>query len=256
MEQGSARTTAGVVREQGRLVLACGGYRSGSTLQYNLIGEYVERVNGGRRIGLLDPPEAARLWRGLWGIVGAMGLAVAKSHHAVGGFQDFGGAERVWSELAERGLIAPVYSVRDWRDVAYSMSRKFGRPLAELFESSQWRENLAHMEVWLALGALVQRYEDLVGDAAGSLEDMSHGLGLPWAPEAAGEAAEAAGLAAQRAVTGRLAAGGTDPRHLVHWDHIADPGGGAWRVAWDEEERELAREELAPLMERFGYEWD
>lgn len=31
---------------RGRLVLACGGYRSGSTLQYNLVGEYVERING------------------------------------------------------------------------------------------------------------------------------------------------------------------------------------------------------------------
>ena len=240
----------------GRLVLACGGYRSGSTLQYNLVGEYVERVNGGRRVGLLDPPEAAKLWNGLWGIVDALGLAVAKSHHAVSGFQDFGGAERVWSELGARGLIYPVYSVRDWRDVAYSMSRKFGRPLGELFESSQWRENLVHMEAWLDLGASVQRYEGLVGDPAGSLEELSHVLGLPWVPGAAEEAAQAAGLAAQRAVVGGLAAGGTDPRHLVHWDHIADPGGGAWRTAWGENELRLARRKLAPLMERFGYGWD
>ena len=216
----------------------------------------MERVNAGRRIGLLDPPEAARLWTGLWGIVDAMGLAVAKSHHAVAGFQDFGGAERVWSELSDRGLIQPVFSVRDWRDVAYSMSRKFDRPLADLFESSQWRENLAHMEAWLALGARVQRYEDLVGDPAGSLEELSAVLGLALAPRAAAEAAEAAGLTAQRAVTLKLAAGGTDPRHLVHWDHIADPGGGAWRTAWGAAERDLAYAELAPLMERFGYAWD
>ena len=186
----------------------------------------------------------------------AMGLAAAKSHHAVGGFQDFGGAERVWSELDARRLISPVYSVRDWRDVAYSMSRKFGRPLNELFENSQWRENLAHMEAWLALGTCVQRYERLVGDPASSLRGLSDVLGLPWVPQAAEEAAEAAGLSAQRAVAGRLVAGGTDPRHLVHWDHIADPGGGAWRTAWGTAERELARRELAPLMERFGYRWD
>lgn len=237
-------------------MLACGGYRSGSTLQYNLVGEYVERINGGRRIGLLDPPEAFRLWRELWSVVDAMGLAVAKSHHAVDGFQDFGGAERVWSELDERGLIEPIYSVRDWRDVAYSMSRKFGRTLEDLFESSQWRENLAHMEVWLALGARVQRYEKLVGDPAGSLKDLANGLGLPWVPEAAEGAVEAAGLAAQRSVTGRLAVGGTDPRYLVHWDHVANPGGGAWRTAWSTAERELAREALEPLMQRFDYRWD
>ena len=82
-------------------------------------------------------------------------------------------------------------------------------------------------------------------------------LGLPWVPQAAEEAAEeAAELSAQRAVAGRLVAGGTAPRHLVHWDHIADPGGGAGRTAWGTAERELARRELAPLMERFGYRWD
>ena len=241
---------------RGQLVLACGGYRSGSTLQYNLVGEYVERVNGGRRVGLLDPPEAARLWPGLWGMVDAMGLAVAKSHHAVSGFQDFDGAEHVWHELGEHGLILPVYSVRDWRDVAYSMSRKFGRPLAGLFESSQWLENLAHMEAWLGLGASVQRYENLVGNPEGALRDLADVLHLPWLPGEAAKAAGAAGLAAQRTVSGGLAVGGTDPRHLVHWDHIADPGGGAWREAWDEDEQELARKTLTPLMERFGYRWD
>jgi hypothetical protein len=128
-------------------VLACGGYRSGSTLQYNLVGEYVERANRGRRIGLLDPPQAAVLRGELWGVVDAIGVAVAKTHHVVSGIVDYGGAEAVWPELREAGLFSPVYSVRDWRDAAYSMSRQFSRAgLVELFESPQWRENLLHLE--------------------------------------------------------------------------------------------------------------
>jgi hypothetical protein len=226
-------------------------------LQYNLVGEYVERANVGRRIGLLDPPEAALLRNKLWGIVDAVGVAVAKTHHAVSGVVDYGGAEKVWPELREAGLLAPVYSVRDWRDVAFSMSRKFGSSsLAELFESPQWRENLLHLEAWLDMDAHVQRYERLNTDPEGALRDLVPKLGLPWSEGAAREAAEAAGLDAQRAVAEGLAEGEDDPRHLVHWNHVAHPDGGAWREAWDEEELALSHAKLGPLAQRFGYLWD
>jgi hypothetical protein len=106
-------------------VLACGGYRSGSTLQYNLAGEYVERLNAGRRIGLVDPPQAARL-RELPGVIDALGLAVGKSHHAVSAEQSFGGDEEAWSALRKEGRLLLLYSVRDPRDVVASMARFFG----------------------------------------------------------------------------------------------------------------------------------
>lgn len=238
-------------------MLACGGYRSGSTLQYNLVGEYVERMNVGRRIGLLDPPEAALLRKRLWNVVDAVGVAVAKTHHAVSGVVDYGGAEEVWPELRKAGLLAPVYSVRDWRDVAFSMSRKFGKEsLVDLFGSPQWRENLLHLEAWLGMEAHVQRYERFTSDPEGALRELVPKLDLPWSEVAARKAAVAAGLDAQRAVAAGLDEGEDDPRHLVHWDHVAHPGGGAWRTVWDEEELALSRAKLGPLMERFGYDWD
>lgn len=246
-------------------MLACGGYRSGSTLQYNLIGEYVERANVGRRIGLLDPPQAALLRRGgLWGIVDALGVAVAKSHHAVSEVVDYGGAEEVWPELRAAGLLTPVYSVRDWRDVVWSMSRQFGLPVRDLFESPQWRENLAHLDAWLSMGAHVQRYEVLRADPEGALRDLSRRLGLPLSAEAAAGAAEAAGveagLAAQRRVAEASAPAKQQEAHarlLLHKGHIADPDGGAWREGgWNAAEIGRVRAEVQPLMQRFGYAWD
>ena len=109
------------------------GYRSGSTLQYNLVGEYVERVNAGRRIGLLDPPEAMRLWEELWGVVDAIEIAVAKTHHAVSGFQDFGGARlagAVPSGSAGTRLVGARPARRGLPDVA-PVRRVPGRALRE-----------------------------------------------------------------------------------------------------------------------------
>lgn len=63
------------------IVLSCGGYRTGSTLQYNLIGEYAERANAVRRIGFVEPGQAALLGE-VWSFVEALGVAVAKCHLA------------------------------------------------------------------------------------------------------------------------------------------------------------------------------
>jgi hypothetical protein len=106
------------------------------------------------------------------------------------------------------------------------------------------------------MGAFVQRYERLLADPERSLRELADHLGLPWSAEAAWGAARAAGLDVQREVAASLLVGGADGRSLVHWDHVANPDGGAWRGAWTGQEVALARARLGPLMERFGYPWD
>src|SRR3954452_21177779 len=95
----------------GLLLLSCGGYRSGSTYCYNLLGEYVEFLGGGRRIGYVEPSQGPLLADG-WSFVGARGIAVAKSHNSPGTAE---GAECWPSLLAGPGTaVAPVCTVRDF----------------------------------------------------------------------------------------------------------------------------------------------
>jgi hypothetical protein len=240
-------------RHRGRIILAAGGYRSGSTIQYNLVGEYVERVNLGRRIGLVEPPLAAVL-RGSWSLVEAIGIAVAKCHHAVAGYRDWSGHETTWPELCAEGRAIAIYTVRDWRDVAASMSRKFGLPLPDLFSSLLWRENLANMEQWLENGAFVQRYEDLVSDPERALKALCGYLDLSLNLQSLEESAREAGLERQLGIAHGLPQDRWDTRTLVHWDHFAEPDGGGWR-RWSQDDLSLARAELEPLIDRFGYSW-
>jgi len=97
----------------GTVVLACGGYRSGSTLQYNVVGEYAERAGIGRRIGFVEPDQAAVLPQ-VWSFVEALGTAVAKCAdgavdprtllHADHVGDPDGGGWRSWTP-AERDLV-------------------------------------------------------------------------------------------------------------------------------------------------------
>lgn len=224
------------------IVLACGGYRSGSTLQYNLVGEYVERANLGRRIGFVEPEQAALL-DDVWSFVEALGVAVAKCHLAPAVDE----RSRAWRDLRRRERLLPVYTVRDWRDVAHSWSRMFDQDLGAVFRHPRWELNLANLESWLAEGAYVQRYEALVADPLAALRDLAGQAGLPL-DDAMLRAAVAA------ATEGDDGGGAVDPRTLLHPDHVEDPGGGGWR-SWSAAERALVAERIAPLMERFGYEW-
>jgi hypothetical protein len=130
----------GVVRK-GVILLACGGYRSGSTLLYNLAGEYAEHSNIGRRIGFVEPHQAALL-PDVWSFIEALGVAVAKCHLAPG----TDALSAVWSALRQSGRLVPVYTVRDWRDVVYSWSRKFEQSLDEVFRHPRWALNLSSLE--------------------------------------------------------------------------------------------------------------
>lgn len=224
----------------GLIVLSCGGYRTGSTLQYNLAGEYAERANAGRRIGFVEPEQVALLDAG-WSFVEALGTAVAKCHLAPAA----GDGSEGWRRLAQQDRLLAVYTVRDWRDVVHSWSRMFGQDLTQVFAHPRWALNLANLESWLAEGVRVQRYETLMADPLGALRELAALARLPIDGDALAAAAQATRAAASSA---------DDTRTLVHDDHVAHPGGGGWR-AWTPPQRALVARHIAPLMERFGYDW-
>jgi hypothetical protein len=252
-----ARARAPGVFRDPVVVVAAGGFRSGSTLQYNLIGEYVERLNVGRRIGIIRAPAVAAL-RDNWTIVESLGIAVAKTHEPPFTRLAASGTETApqtpWQDLFRADRLIPLYSVRDWRDVAVSMCRKFQLNVRDLFCSEEWLENLESLDGWMSLRPLIQRYENLTGSPVDALRQAALRIGVEFVAEVAEEAVVASSLEAQRAVATELPTGAYDRRTLVHWDHIASPGGGTWR-SWPPADQELLRQSLGALLERFGYQW-
>jgi hypothetical protein len=238
-------------RPGGLLVVSCGGYRSGSTYCYNLLGEYVERANTGRRIGYVEPSQVPLLAE-VWSFLDAMGSAVAKSHNSPG---TDAGAECWPTLMADAATpVAPVCTVRDFRDVLHSFSRKFGESPEDVLRSRRWEINLSNLRWWLAAGAVRIAYEDLLDAPAKTLAETLTAIGIDPHTATVDAAVAAASLPEVSDVAAGLADAGVDRRTLLHADHVGDPTGGGWR-RWDAERLATLRPALEPLLEEFGYVW-
>ncbi len=241
----------------GVLLLSVGGYRSGSTYAYNLLGEYVERADAGRRIGYIEP-EQVPLLEGLWSVVEALGLAVGKAHHSPAIPE--GGA---WDGLLATGRLVPVCTLRDWRDVLHSFSRVYEQTPDEVLSSRRWRINVDNVRWWLDRGALPVGYDDLLADPGIVLGAVAGHVGLPYDEAAARAAADAAtpdrpaappvdsAVELRSTYGARFTDEGADPRTLLHASHVATPAGGAWR-RWDAGTVARVEAALAPLRAEFA----
>ena len=200
-----------------RWIVAAGGYRSGSTLQYNLLGVYLEAAELGGRIGLVDPDELQAVGEQQW--TPSDGIGVAKSHHVVEGFRQFERPNAWEIEVLER-RARPISTVRDIQGTRRSMCRKFGYTDDTLDASVEWRENIANQRRWTELGAFEQRYELLVDNPVQALADLCIALDLPWSSDSAKHAAKVTDRNNAITVMQHTEQGTWDPLTLLHWDHV------------------------------------
>ncbi len=200
-----------------RVVVAAGGYRSGSTLQYNLLGLYLERLGRGRRLGYVLPDDASSLVA-QWARHGD-GLGVVKCHHVATGFRPFR-AEDAWARFVRGGIAVAMTTCRDEQAVRASMCRKFGYPDDALSASLEWRENVANAEAWSALGAFEQQYRDLVGRPVRAVRGLADWLRVPWSRMAFIQAWARTRPVVVRRHQRTIPQGAWDPVTLVHPAHI------------------------------------
>jgi len=199
-----------------RRLVAAGGYRSGSTLQYNLIGAYFERIGIGRRFGLVDPDDVAAFAAAA---APREAISVVKSHHAAGCFQSFV-RPTAWAEEMQAGRARALTTRRDVAAVRISMMRKFGLTADNVESSPLWLSNLCNDQRWRELGAHEQTYELLTDHPVDAIKDACRFLRVPWSRVEAARAAQDSSLRTAIDTMQQLAEGSFDPVTLVHWDHV------------------------------------
>jgi hypothetical protein len=200
-----------------RWVVAAGGYRSGSTLQYSLLGEYLEAASFGARVGLVNPDDLQALGEQQW--TSSDGIGVAKTHHVVESFRQFE-RPKAWEVEVLARRARPVSTARDMQGTRRSMCRKFGYTDDALDASVEWRENIANQRRWAELGAFEQRYELLVDNPVQALVELCIALDLPWSSDSAQHAATATDRKSAITVMQHTEQGTWDPLTLLHWDHV------------------------------------
>jgi hypothetical protein len=224
--------------------------RSGSTLQYQLAAEIVERAGIGRRVEYAAESEFEQVRERERG----PGLRVFKAHVCLPAME---------RECLEHGARV-VYSYRDIRDVAVSSVRKFGRTLDQLLDDGWLDQAVADYERWTALPhVMVSRYEEMATDVATEARRIARHLDAPLDARAIDEIAAGFTLEAQRERVQRLrarhgeriASGDTvfDPRELLHHNHIHAGEVGGWRRELSSADADRLNRRYAAWLQATGY---
>lgn len=225
----------------GMYVLCVGLHRSGSTWQYQVAADLIERHHGGRRLGFVGSPLPA-----------GDGWAVLKWHDPA----------PEYARLLSDGRARAIYCYRDLRDVAYSLMHKVGESFDEMIAARRLETCLAADAFWSAQpNTLVQRYEDVVRSPGTAIEQIAATLGVElditevldlkarYSIEA--NAARAAQVAANPANVLEY-----DPSTLLHWNHIRQGEVGGWRHDASPEQRRMLANLVGDWLIRRGYEPD
>lgn len=181
-----------------RYIICGGGLRCGSTLQYNLIGEYLERADLGRRLGYGSYSSATARHPSL------STLGAVKTHPV----DD-------WGPPLASGEAVGISTYRVEEGVRASMRAKFGN-------DERYEESEAYRLAWLQHVILVQDYDLLTKHPHDALRELCGVLEIRHYPQVAEAAVSAAHRDALKAVAARQAPGTWDPVTLIHHDHFKD----------------------------------
>jgi len=249
-------------------VLAGGRFRSGSTLQYQMVAAMVERSGTGRRVEWCMPEGFADLADRIEREQrDPSELLVFKTHVC----------KRAMRERLGDGRAVAVSVHRDLRDVAVSAARKSGVEPTPEYCASLMEQLMACERGWeLVLGPetvrtegfvgiLDIRYEDLVRDPAGACLEMASHIGIPCDRERAESIAQQFTPDRQRARIARAMREGRMvtavagyptvhmERELLHPDHLADGGIGVWRRVLSDRSVEVIERIAGAWLVRMGY---
>jgi Sulfotransferase domain len=228
-------------------VLCCGMLRAGSTWQYLVASDLVERRLGGRRAG----------FAGLHLIREAYQKALDKKPRIIK-MHDW---DPAWSSLLSEDGARGLYAYRDLRDVTFSMMHKRAWSFERVIESGFLKRVIANDAFWRSQpNVLVQRYEAIIADYATAVREIALHLAVPVSAQECARIAASFSISRNRQRLEEFrdslpaSIDLNDPKNVqvrdtatqLHWNHIRE-GDPSWQ--------ELATPSQARLLEDACGDW-
>ncbi|OAI44761.1 hypothetical protein AYO44_13560 [Planctomycetaceae bacterium SCGC AG-212-F19] len=214
-------------------VFCVGMYRSGSTWQYQVASNLVERFRAGRRLGFVcgesfAPQDAHAAKESSW--------ASLKAHEGHPAF----------ATALARGEALALYSYRDLRDVTFSLMRRLNASFEDIVERHLMVHTcLENDRYWRAQPrVLCQQYEQIVAEPVTAVIQIAAHLEVSLSRKDGEEIAALHSFQANRErtdkFTSQLLAKGMDlaapenlyahdPESLLLWNHVHQGEVGCWR---------------------------
>jgi len=204
-----------------KYIVVGGGFRTGSTLLYNIIGIYLEDIGLGKRVGLVTPDETCKLPQ-LYNQINRR-ILICKTHviasSSISYFNHIQNPD-AWARLLDSGDARSVMSLRNEVAVKASIARKFSIPEELVEKSDYYKANEYFIPIWKKHGAVSINYEQLVNDAIISIREVCASLGLPFRLTNAQQAVDATSKKHHFKIQAKVSEGTWDPVTLLHWNHI------------------------------------
>ena len=240
-------------------VICCGMYRSGSTWQYLVTSELVERASKGHRIGFVTNDTFLEKIQDL---DDSSQTLVLKCH-------DF---HSRYGELMVGHRAKAVYCYRDIREVACSLAWKLALSFDQVIGSAEFRCAIDSYYRWLATpDVLVQRYDTIVSAPDAAVREIASYLSLQIDDVVASEVATKFDLDSNRSRTSHLReslinegldlalptnAMLLDENTLLHWNHIRPLNTPDWRFFLGPDELERLQPVVQQWLMDAGFERD
>jgi len=238
-------------------VFAGGMFRSGSTLQYQIVSDLIERAGMGERCEWMMPEDFAGLAERLGAAGdGVLPMRVFKTHVC----------KHPMRERLRDGRAMGVSVHRDLRDVIVSGAQKAGVEPSPDYTSEMVTGCLACADGWPDVPSLrAWSYERLTRDSAGVALEMAEHLGVACTPELACELGRRYGADEQRERIARAVAEGrmkqsvpgSENWHaegdLLHANHLRDGRTGKWRDSLPAESLRIIEDLAGDWLIKHGY---
>lgn len=223
------------------LIICCGMPRSGSTWQYQITSELVEKFGSGRRIGFL-PAEA--FLESTYVNTPANELLVLKCHQY----------HPYYGQLCEGGLAKAIYGFRDIREVVLSIAWKLGKSIPETIRSDALQQAIDSYYRWTTTpNTMIQRYEVFTSQPEKAILEISTHIGLTISENDASQVSLKYSKGANQNFVDEfkdsLQTQGIelkknqvmyDQHSLLHWDHIRPETALKWQDLGPEILKELS----------------
>ena len=242
-------------------VFCAGMYRACSTWQYEVVSHLLDRHRHGEGLGYLTG-EQYTAWTSRPRILDELNWKAIKSHE---------GSPEFAKQLGSGRALA-LYSFRDLREVVFSLMHKRRLEFRDLLRQGMLHQLVVNDRFWRTRpGVLGQRYEELVVNPVGGVEEIARFLGITLAAGEANEVASRFSLQANRQRTQEFArqlrsrgvdlddpanAQLWDNRTLLHWNHLREGQPSSWRERATREERVILDTLFGDWLEEHGYERD
>ncbi len=236
-------------------VICAGLPRSASTWQYMIASDIVERYLGGKRCG----PADFHLLKEAHDMASDGRPRTFKTHLSNERFET----------LINSGITLNLYSFRDLRDVAVSLTHQWKMSLDQLFASNTFKWLIDTDRFWKNQPrTLVQRYETIVADRIEAVKEIGRHLEVILSDRQAADLSEEFSIEKNsercEAFADSLSKSGADldsqsasalkdPTTELHWNHIRSGRVGQWTEMSEQHQRRL-HEVCGEWLTHNGYE--